>query len=295
MTGFRLANSTDSLAQALPGTEVLLVWDFLSDSVRDAWPAADALRWVHTASAGVDRLVFPGLLGSDVVLTNSRGVFDTPMAEYVLGTVLAMAKDLPTTLAAQGRREWRHRETEQVAGTRAVVVGSGPIGRAIGRLLGAVGIGVELVGRRAGEGAHAFEELPALLPRADWLVLAAPLTDATRGLLDAAAIAALPRHARVINVGRGALVVEADLVDALRAGRLAGAALDVFAEEPLPPGSPMWEVPGLIVSPHMSGDTLGWRETLVDVFTANLARYRAGEPLQNVVDKSLGYVTGGTS
>ncbi|MHA6629299.1 D-2-hydroxyacid dehydrogenase [Pseudonocardia sichuanensis] len=282
--GLRFATA-DTLAQALPGTEVLLVWDFTSDAVRDAWPAADSVRWVHTASAGVDRLTFPGLLSAPVTLTNSRGVFDAPMAEYVLGLVLAMAKDLPGTLAAQARREWRHRETEPVAGRTAVVVGGGPIGRAIARLLEAVGMAVELVGRRD------FDGLPRLLPRADWLVLAAPLTDATRGMLDADALALLRPSARVINVGRGALVVEPDLVEALQAGRIAGAALDVFAAEPLPAGSPLWELPGVIVSPHMSGDLIGWRESLVEVFRDNLARYRAGEPLRNVVDKSLGYVT----
>jgi phosphoglycerate dehydrogenase-like enzyme len=283
----RFASDASSLAEALPGAEVLLVWDFLSDAVRDAWPAADALRWVHTASAGVDRLTFPGLLDSDVTLTNSRGVFDRPMAEYVLGLVLAMAKDLKGTLAAQQRREWKHRETEPIAGRRVVVVGGGPIGRAIAGLLRAVGMDVELVGRRE------FDGLPDLLPAADWLVLAAPLTDATRGMLDAAALALLRPSARVINVGRGALVDEPDLVDALQEGRIAGAALDVFAREPLPADSPLWTHPGVIVSPHMSGDLIGWRQDLVAVFRDNLARYQAGEPLRNVVDKTLGYVTTG--
>ncbi|GAA0909582.1 D-2-hydroxyacid dehydrogenase [Pseudonocardia zijingensis] len=287
LPGMRFASDASSLAEVLPGAEVLLVWDFLSDAVRDAWPAADALRWVHTASAGVDRLTFPGLLESDVTLTNSRGVFDRPMAEYVLGLVLAMAKDLPGTLAAQARREWHHRETEPIAGRCAVVVGGGPIGRAIAALLGAVGMDVELVGRKD------FDGLPGLLPRADWLVLAAPLTDATRGMLDAAALARLRPTARVINVGRGALVVEPDLVDALQGGRLGGAALDVFAREPLPPDSPLWTHPGVIVSPHMSGDLIGWREQLVEVFRDNLDRYRTGATLRNVVDKTLGYVTTG--
>jgi phosphoglycerate dehydrogenase-like enzyme len=287
LDGMRFADDATALADALPGAEVLLVWDFTSDAVREAWPAADALRWVHTASAGVDRLTFPGLLESDVTLTNSRGVFDRPMAEYVLGLVLAMAKDLPGTFAAQARGEWLHRETEPIAGRIAVIVGGGPIGRAIAGLLGAVGMDVELVGRRE------FDDLPGLLPRADWLVLAAPLTDATRGMLDAATLALLRPSARVINVGRGALVVEPDLVDALQTGRIAGAALDVFAREPLPADSPLWTLPGVIVSPHMSGDLIGWRQELVEVFRDNLARYRAGEPLRNVVDKKLGYVTTG--
>jgi phosphoglycerate dehydrogenase-like enzyme len=126
-------------------------------------------------------------------------------------------------------------------------------------------------------------------------VLAAPLTATTRGMLDAPTLAALRPTARVINVGRGALVVEPDLIDALREGRIGGAALDVFAREPLPADSPLWTLPGVIVSPHMSGDLVGWRQALVEVFRDNLARYRAGEPLRNVVDKSLGYVTSGAS
>jgi phosphoglycerate dehydrogenase-like enzyme len=284
-----LLTTDDTLAAALPGTEVLLVWDFNSDALQEHWASADALRWVHAASAGVDRLTFPELLDSPVTLTNSRGVFEAPMAEYVLGLVLAMAKGLPGTVAAQAHHEWRHRETERVAGRRAVVVGGGPIGRAVGRLLAVVGMDVTTVGRRE------FDSLPTLLPQADWLVLAAPLTEATRGMLDAAALALLRPSTRVINVGRGALVVEPDLVEALRAGRIAGAALDVFAQEPLPADSPLWDLPGVIVSPHMSGDVVGWREELVELFTDNLARYRAGEPLRNVVDKTLGYVSTGSS
>jgi phosphoglycerate dehydrogenase-like enzyme len=284
LPGARCAADAGELAAALPGTEVLLVWD--------AWPAVDGhLRWVHTASAGVDRLTFPGLLGSDVSLTNSRGVFDTPIAEYVLGLVLAMAKELPSTLALQREGVWRHRETQRVAGTRAVVVGGGPVGRATAALLGAVRIDVALVGRRAGPGVHAFAALDGLLTDADWLVLAAPLTPATRGLLDAERIAALPRRARVVNVGRGALVDEDALTAALAAGRIAGAALDVFVAEPLPAASPLWRLPGVVVSPHMSGDTHGWRADLLAVFLDNLDRYRRGAPLRNVVDKTLGYVT----
>ncbi|MHC8504200.1 D-2-hydroxyacid dehydrogenase [Pseudonocardia bannensis] len=284
----------DTLADTLPGCDALFVWDFTSDAVRGAWPAADTMRWVHTASAGVDRLIFPGLVDSDVTLTNSRGVFDTPMAEYVLGVVLAFAKDLPQTLRLQDRREWRHRETEGIAGRCAVVVGSGPIGRAIARLLTAAGLQVRLVGRRPADGVHGIDELDALLPEADFLVLAAPLTDRTRGLLDAAALGLLKPTARVVNVGRGALVVQSDLVDALAAGRIAGAALDVFETEPLPADSPLWGMPNVIVSPHMSGDTVGWRDALVELFADNLARYRAGTPLRNVVDKARGYVTGNT-
>lgn len=286
----------DALAAQLPGSDVLLTWDFTSDAVRGAWAAArDTVRWVHTASAGVDRVAFPALLDSPVTLTNSRGVFDVPMAEYVLGAVLAFAKDLPRTLELQRGRTWRHRETEPVAGRCAVVVGSGPIGHAISATLRAVGLRVELVGRTARDGVHAFDALDGLLPRADFLVLAAPLTDQTRGVLHKGTIELMRDTARVVNVGRGPLIVQDDLVEALRAGRLAGAALDVFDAEPLPADSELWTMDGVIVSPHMSGDVVGWREALVDLFADNLARFRDGRELRNVVDKARGYVssTGG--
>lgn len=291
----RPATATE-LPAALPGADVLLVWDFLSDAVRGAWPATDGPRWVHTASAGVDRVAFPELLRS-AVLTNSRGVFDGPMAEYVLGLVLAMAKDLPGTLDHQRDRRWRHRETERVAGSTAVVVGTGPIGRTVGRYLAAISVRVHLVGRTARDGDPEFgaiagqDELAGLLPRADHVVLAAPLTERTRGLIDAAALARCKPTARLINVGRGALVITDDLVDALRADRLGGAALDVFETEPLPAEHPLWELPGVIVSPHMSGDVLGWRGELLDLFLDNLDRFRTGRTLRNVVDGERGYVT----
>ncbi|MFD0774851.1 NAD(P)-dependent oxidoreductase, partial [Streptomonospora algeriensis] len=127
--------TADQLEEVLPGADALFVWDLFSEAVEAAWPKADSLRWVHAATAGVDNLMFDGLVGSDVVVTNSRGVFDEPMAEYVLGLVIAFAKDLPTTLDHQRRREWRHRETERVGGKHALVVGTGPIGRAIARRL----------------------------------------------------------------------------------------------------------------------------------------------------------------
>lgn len=284
------------LADALPGSDVFFMWDFLSDAVAGAWPSEGGPSWVHIASAGVDRLTFPALTESDVVVTNSRGVFDEPIAEYVLGLVLAFAKDLGTTVRLQGERRWRHRETERITGARALVVGTGPIGRAIARRLSAAGLAVCGAGRTAREGDPDFgvvrsvEWLGEALAEADYVVLAAPLTAQTRGMIDAAALDRMRPSARLINVGRGALVAEPDLVKALAAGRIAGAALDVFEDEPLPPSSPLWDMPNVIVSPHMSGDVVGWRDELVHLFTENLGRYVSGRPLRNVVDKRLGYV-----
>ncbi|WP_392670737.1 D-2-hydroxyacid dehydrogenase [Streptomyces sp. LN785] len=293
LTGRARIRYTDGagLAGELPHADALLVWDFTSDAVRAAWPGAGPRpRWVHTASAGVDRLLCPELAESDTVLTNARGIFEQPIAEYVLGLVLAFAKDVPGTLESQRGRHWHHRESQQVAGARAVVVGAGPIGREITRLLIALGVQVALVGRTARRTIHGVEDLDRLAALADWVICAAPLTEQTHGMFDARFFGLMQPSARFINVGRGPLVVEDDLADALRRRWIAGAALDVFRQEPLDRGSGLWDVPGLIVSPHMSGDTVGWRDRLGEQFVAMYERWAAGEPLPNVVDKRRGHV-----
>jgi phosphoglycerate dehydrogenase-like enzyme len=282
------------LADALPGADALFVWDFRSTAVASAWPSEGGPRWVHIASAGVDRLLFPGL--ADTVVTNSRGLFEEPIADYVLALVLCFAKGLHTTIRNQVEHRWQHRITESPAGTRALVVGTGPIGRAIGRRLRAFGLHVTGAGRTP----HATDPdlgeivgpdgLRPALTEADYVVLAAPLTDATRNMIDATAFAAMRPTARLINVARGELVVEPDLVTALRTGQIAGAALDAFAEEPLPASSPLWGMPNVIVSPHMSGDLTSWEDDLAMLFLDNLRRFVDGRPLRNVVDKTLGYV-----
>jgi phosphoglycerate dehydrogenase-like enzyme len=290
----RIEHADEStLAGLLPAADVLLVWDFTSDAVRRAWPGEGPRpRWVHTASAGVDHLMCPELAESETVVTNARGVFDQPIAEYVAALVLAMAKDLPATWDLQRRREWRHRESRRVAGTRACVVGTGPIGRAIGQTLKALGIHTALVGRRARAGVHGPEDLDRLLGEADWVVSAAPLTDETRGMFGAGRFGVMRPSACFVNIGRGGLVDEDALAEALRRGVIAGAALDVFEHEPLGPESPLWSVPGLIVSPHMSGDTVGWRDDLAKQFVEMYEGWERGRTLPNVVDKRRGYVPG---
>jgi phosphoglycerate dehydrogenase-like enzyme len=234
----------------------------------------------------------PELAVSDTVVTNARGVFDQPIAEYVAALVLTMAKDLPRTLELQREGVWRHRESQRVAGTRACVVGSGPIGRAIVSTLKALGITTALVGRRSRTGIHGPDDLDRLMARADWVIAAAPLTADTHGMFDARRFGMMQPSARFINIGRGQLVVEDALVEAVSKRWIAGAALDVFDTEPLPPDSPLWQVPGLIVSPHMSGDTVGWRDELGAQFLQLYDRWEAGRSLANVVDKQRGYVPG---
>ncbi|MFD7711288.1 D-2-hydroxyacid dehydrogenase [Streptomyces sp. NPDC059785] len=290
----RVTHADEStLAELLPAADVLLVWDFTSHAVRRAWPGAGPRpRWVHTASAGVDHLMCAELAASDTVVTNARGVFDGPIAEYVAALVLALAKDLPRSWESQRAHRWHHRESQRVAGTRACVVGSGPIGHAIAAVLRALGITTALVGRTEQTDVHGPEDLDRLIARADWVVSAAPLTDATRGMFDARRFALMQPSARFVNVGRGQLVDEAALAAALAGRGIAGAALDVFQHEPLGPDSPLWDAPGLLVSPHMSGDTIGWRDELGTQFIELYERWAAGKPLRNVVDKERGYVPG---
>jgi len=302
----RYAESAAEFRDKLAGAQVLFVADFRSGMLREAWPHARDLRWIHSSGAGVDPILFPELVRSAVVLTNSRGIYDHAIAEYVLGLMLAFAKYLPRTLDLQRRHEWLYRETERLDGRTAVVVGAGSIGREIGRLLRVAGMRVLGVARRPRGGGPrssssdepfervaGIDELHNVLPEADFVVLALPLTPETRGLFGAAAIARMKRTARLINIGRGAVVDEAALLDAAREGRIAGAALDVFAEEPLPSDHPFWDTPGVIVSPHMSGDFVGWQAAVSALFVENFRRWLAGRPLLNVVDKERGYVPTG--
>jgi phosphoglycerate dehydrogenase-like enzyme len=185
--------------------------------------------------------------------------------------------------------------SEKVQGKRALVVGVGSIGREVGRLLRVAGMEVEAIGRSARDGdadfghVHGIDDLLTRLPGADYVVLITPLTEQTRGLFGASEFAAMKPGARFINIGRGPLVDESALLEALQQQRIAGAALDVFVEEPLPPDSPFWSAPNCLVSPHMSGDYAEFEAAMADQFVDNWARYLAGEPLCNLVDKRLGF------
>jgi len=288
--------TSEELLDVLPGSDVLFAWRPRRGPLEGAWDQAGDLRWIQSASAGVDGLLFPGLVESHVVLTNAQGVFDDAIAEFVVGVFALFAKDLAGILDRQRRGEWLYRETERLASKRVLVVGVGPIGRAVAGSCGALGMQVRGVGRTARPGDEAFEsihgldELADALTRADFVVNALPATAETRHTFGDDAFAAMNSWARFVNVGRGSTVDEAALVRALEGGRIAGAALDVFEEEPLPASSPLWSMPNVVVSPHMSGDFAGWRETVVELFVENLERYLTGRPLRGVVDKRRGYV-----
>jgi phosphoglycerate dehydrogenase-like enzyme len=292
---YRFADDAAALATALPETDVIFHWADRTELLRAAWPTAGRLRWIHAAGVGVDWALFPELIESEVVLTNCRGVFDETMPEYALALLLALAKELPATIDDQRAGQWRHRPLSPVRGRRATVVGAGSIGRATTRLLRGVGMDVTVVARTGRDDPelgriHASTDLAELAAVTDALVLVTPLTDDTRGLVDGSVLASLPSGSWLVNIGRGAVVDEAALVASLRSGQLAGAALDVFATEPLPPEHPLWAMSNVIVSPHIGGDAPGWLEWFSRSFQDELKRFIAGQPLKNVVDKRLGYV-----
>ena len=291
----RFAPGEAELRRTLPEAEVVLAWDNGSPSLVDAWPLATRVRWVQGVGAGIDKLLFPALLESDVVLTNAHGMFDRTMAEYALAVILYFAKEVRATSDLQRRHEWRYRPLASVAGAQLVVVGAGPIGRAIARMARSMAMDVTVVGRDARDDGEfgtieGSDHLPSLLGNADYVIAALPLAPGTRGLIGARAFAAMRPGAVFLNLGRGPVVDEAALIDALRDGRLSGAGLDVFEREPLPPDSPLWDMPNVLVSSHVAGDYPGFEDELVGLFAENLRRYRAGQALLNVVDKRLGYV-----
>ena len=287
----------DGLAKALDGADVLYQWHSFSPALRENWDAAWSLPWVPVSAAGVSQLLFDELIRSDVTYTNSRGVLSRAIAEFALGFVLDMAKDSQGSFRLQQEQRWQHRVTRKIQGQSALVVGSGSIGREIARLFRAVGMEVSGAGRAARpvdpdfDRVHSSRDLASTVHDYDYVVLAAPLTTETKGLVNADVLAAMKPSARLINVGRGELVDTEALTEALASGCIAGAALDVVHPEPLPEGHALWSIENVIITPHMSGDTEDYLDDLSKLFVDNLRRYCKGQPLLNVVDKNLGFVS----
>lgn len=250
------------------------------------------LSWVHTHSAGADRPIYPELMARGVVVSTSSGANAQVVAQTALGALLALSRRFPQLMAAQGRREWAPLVAgplpPDLAGQTVVLVGWGPIARQLQPLLALLGLRVVVVRQSPEPAGPAIETVPStalhqVLPRAQWLLLACPLTAQTRGLIDAAALAALPAGAQLINVARGEVVVEAALAAALASGQLAGAFLDVFEQEPLPAASPFWALPGVMISPHSAGHAAGNAARAAAIFIDNLRRWVHGQPLLNRV------------
>jgi phosphoglycerate dehydrogenase-like enzyme len=260
--------------------------DHAREAAIAALKAAD-LRWMHSFSAGVDDPFFRTLQDRGVRLTTSSGAQAVPIAQTVLMYLLALSRDLRGWLDDQAVQRWAPRSIRDLQGLTLGVVGLGPIGLEVARLGAAFGMQVIGVRRRVrGDEpceTWSWEHLPQLWPRADAVVLAVPLSDETRALVDADTLARMKPGAWLVNVARGEVVDEDALVEALRSGALGGAGLDVFREEPLPPESPLWSLPNVIVTPHSSGTNAGNEDRAAAIFLENLERYLRGDPLRNEV------------
>jgi len=272
---------------------------FTSRLTAEAFARAQHLRWLHSPAAGVGSMLFPAMQNSPVVMSNSRGMNAGAVAEHALLLLLAVTRRLPEAVRAQDERRWISNELSGLPclrGKTLGVVGLGAIGQALAVM--AAALGMRVIGTRrevdapvpAGVAdAFAPEALPRLLAEADYVVVAAPLTAETKGLLGAAEFRQMKPSAWLVNVARGKIVREADLVEALRDGVIAGAALDVVEHEPLDSGSPLWSMPNVLLTPHVGGFRADYWEAATDLFAASLEKYLRGEQPANIVDKLAGY------
>jgi D-2-hydroxyacid dehydrogenase (NADP+) len=289
----------DTLRERLPQADVA----FTPFVDRDVFPRATRLRWVQSPAAGVGSLMFPELLASEVVVTSARGIRARSIAEHTIGVTIALARLLPLAMRAQVQHRWAQDELEGPAssvrslhGLRMGIVGLGAIGSEVAKLASALGLQVSAIRRRPGAAVPAGVEtvwppdrLLDLLADSEVVVLALPHTPGTKQLIGARELDAMKRGALLINVARGKLLDDEAVVAALQDGRLGGAALDVFAREPLDASSPYWDLPNVIITPHTAGAMRDYWTPLVSLFMENLGRFERGEALLNVVDKGLGY------
>ncbi len=288
----------DALGRLLPDADAA----FSASINRDAFASLPRLQWVQSSAAGVGSMMGPALAASRVVLTSARGVRARAIAEHVIGVTIALARQLPLAIRRQLEHRWALDELESSASTFTLqgrtmgIIGLGSIGLEVARLAAPFGMRVVGTRKRADlplpEHVHAVMspgQLPELLGQSDVVVLSAPLTPDTKQLIGRDAVDRMRRGALLVNVGRGKLIDDGEVIAALKDGRLGGAALDVFTKEPLDPESPYWDLPNVIVTPHTSGAMEDYWTPLVDLFAENLRRFEAGQPLLNVVDKQAGY------
>lgn len=261
----------------------------------DALTQSPDLRWLHVHSAGADRHIYMDLMARGVTVSTASGANARAVAQSALAGLLALARKLPQLMKAQQAHQWmpllRTGLPEDLDGQTAVIVGWGPIAQMIGQVLHLLGVRIVVVRRSSAEVAMAeqvvpFDKISDVLPIADWLVLACPLNAQTHHLIDAAALSAIKPGAAIVNISRGTVIDEPAMIQALKDGRLSGAFLDVFAQEPLPADSALWDLPNVIATPHTAGASLGIYRRMEQTFTDNLARYVQSKPLQNVANST---------
>jgi phosphoglycerate dehydrogenase-like enzyme len=290
-----IARNADAM-RAGGGAEAILHWAGPKELLKAALRATPGVRWVHSRWAGLDNLLFPELVESPVVLTNGRGVFSQSLGEFALAAILYFAKDFPRMLRNQRAERWEPFDVDEISTQTVGIIGYGDIGRAVARRAQAMGMRVLALKRHFPDAPDPLveqfykpEAMAEMLARCDSVVIAAPLTAETRHMVGEAEFRVMRPSAVVINVGRGPVIDQAALVRALREGRIRGAGLDVFEQEPLPPGDPLWQMPNVLVSPHTADHTRDWIDDAMRFFLRQYERFRRDEPLENVVNKRLGY------
>jgi phosphoglycerate dehydrogenase-like enzyme len=287
----------DANESAFEDAEVLLLGSVPASVLDHVVTRSSRLRWIHSAAAGVDRVTTPVVRERGLMVTNARGVFSRPIAEYVVMMSLAIARRLPQLLELQRERTWQPLRGRELSELTIGIVGYGSIGVELSRLLAPFGCRVLATRRHPERGAgdasnvelHGLDRLDEVLRASDIVVVAAPLTDETAGLIGAEQLAQMREDAWLINIARGRLIDEIALRRALQSGWIGGAVLDVFSEEPLAPDSPLYATPNLLITPHTSWASDRVAERTVDLFVENLRAFQSGEPMRNVVDLEAGY------
>ena len=297
-TGIAAGNSREAFERAAGDVTVIFNWSLSGALLREIFDMCPNARWVHTRSAGLDGILFPELVNSPVPLTNGTGVFSQPLGEFALAAMLFFAKDLRRMVGSQQAGVWDQFDITEITGRTVGVIGYGDIGRSVAVRARSMGMDVLAV-KRHGPPLYNVDPLVKciyspdrrleMIERSDYIVVAAPLTAETRGMLGAREFAAMKPDAVVINVGRGPVIDEAALIEALSQRLIKGAALDVFDQEPLPAGHPFYRLDNLLLSPHCADHTPDWLERAMQFFIDQFERFRKAEPLLNVVDKKLGY------
>jgi D-3-phosphoglycerate dehydrogenase len=253
------------------------------------------LQWIQSSAAGMDHCLVPAVVESDITVTSASGVLADQVTEHTLALMTGLCRSLPVFFRAQQKREFIRRPTRDLHGTTVGIVGFGGNGRRLAEVLRTLKVrmlATDMFPVDKPEYVEALlppERLDEILPQVDFLVLAAPLTSQTRGMIDRRALALMKRDAFLVNMARGPLVVEQDLVEVLESGHLAGAAMDVTEVEPLPPASKLWELPNVIITPHVGGQSRTRIEDMTNFFCENLRRWQSGRPLANLIDKRLGF------
>ncbi len=274
------------IATAIGDADAILLAPRFGSALVDHWREMESVRWIHSLGAGVETLPFDLLRSRDVVVTNARGIYADALAEFVLAAMLCFAKDLRRLIINQAARQWDPFTVDRLEGKTLGIIGYGSIGEAIGRRATALGMQLLTVRRRQEFGEPTIDDVMA---ECDFIALSVPLTPATHGIINSARIAMMRPNAVLINVSRGTVVDEAALIDALAAKRIRGAALDVFATEPLPPSHRFWALDNVLLSPHSADQTADSHDRAMHLFFENLARFQRGESLENVVDKKEQY------